>query len=221
MSAKDVEESPLFAVFGFTLVLVVPAAVGSLILRFRRSRGAERQQLKWFAFAATLIGISFVPSVLVPAYERSAVSGLVFGFVIWLIPLSCGIAILRYRLYDIDRIINKTLVYGLLTALLGGAYAGVVFGIGGLVSDNSVVVAVATLIVAALFRPARARVQALIDRRFYRRRYDAGRTLEAFSARLRQEIDLDALSGELVGAVRETMQPVQASLWLRDRGLGQ
>ena len=215
MTDREIEESPLFAVFGMLLVVATVASVASLVLRFRRSRGVERQQLKWFAYAATLVGLSLVASILIPAYERSAVSGIAFGFVLWLIPVSCGVAIMRYRLYDIDRIINRTLVYGVLTVLLAGVYVGTVVGLGTLVGESTLLVAASTLLVAALFRPARSRVQALIDRRFYRRKYDAVRTLDAFTARLRDEVDLEALSGELIAVVRETMQPVQASLWLR------
>jgi len=133
-----------------------------------------------------------------------------------LLPLATGAAILRYRLYDLDRIISRTLAYGLLTVLLGGAYAGVVLGLGQLLGrDSSLVVAVATLAVAAAFQPARRRVQQLVDRRFNRRRYNAARTIAAFSARLRQQVDLDTLTAELLGVVELTMQPTSASLWLR------
>jgi hypothetical protein len=133
-----------------------------------------------------------------------------------LLTLATGAAIARYRLYDIDRIISRTLAYGLLTVLLGLGYAAVVIGLGRLLpQDSSLVVAGATLAVAALFQPARRRIQAAVDRRFDRRRYDAARTIQAFSARLRQEVDLDALTGELLAVVQETMQPTSASLWLR------
>ena len=129
--------------------------------------------------------------------------------------LATGAAILRYRLYDIDRIISRTLAYGLLTVLLGGAYAGAVLGLGQLLGrDSSLVVAAATLAVAALFQPARGRIQAVVDRRFKRRKYDAANTVEAFSVRLRDEVDLDALSTELLAVVDQTMQPTTASLWL-------
>jgi hypothetical protein len=133
-----------------------------------------------------------------------------------LLPLAIGAAILRYRLYDLDRIISRTLAYGLLTVLGGGAYAGIVLGLGQLLGRNSsLVVAVATLAVAALFQPARRRVQRAVDRRFNRRRYDAARTIAGFSARLRQQVDLDALTAELLTVVDQTMQPTHRSLWLR------
>jgi len=133
-----------------------------------------------------------------------------------LLPLATGAAILRYRLYDIDRIISRTLAYGLLTVLLGGAYAGVVLGLGRLLpQDSSLVVAAATLAVAGAFQPARRRIQQVVDRRFNRRRYDAAQTIAGFSARLREELDLDALTVELLAVVDQTMQPTQAWLWLR------
>jgi hypothetical protein len=194
------------------------AAVASVVVRFRRSRGVERQQLKWFTYAAALLFLSFLlTGFLLPA---GPVTDVVFGLTIALVPTAAGVAILRYRLYDIDRLINRTLVYGLLTALLGAVYAGAVLLLGQLfggmgTEPPSWAVAGATLAVAALFQPARRRIQAVVDRRFNRRKYDAARTIEAFSARLRDEIDLDTLSAELLAVVHQTMEPTRASLWLR------
>jgi hypothetical protein len=132
------------------------------------------------------------------------------------VPLTLGAAILRYRLYDLDRIISRTLAYGLLTLLLGGGYAAVILGLGQLLGrDSSLVVAAATLAAAALFQPARRRIQQVVDRHFNRRKYNAAKTVEAFSVRLRDEIDLDALSAELLAVVDQTIQPTRASLWLR------
>ena len=205
----------LFAAF---LVLVL----GSLLLRFRRVRGDERQQLKWFIFAAALLLV--LPPTLGSALERLGweLIGWVFAMlVLCLLPTAIGVALLRYRLYDIDRIINRTLTYGLLTVLLAGGYAVVVLGLGQLLGrDSSLVVAIVTPAVAAVFQPARRRVQAAVDRRFNRRRYNAAQTIAAFSARLREEIDLDTLSAELVSVVDQTTQPTTISLWLRPRARG-
>jgi len=200
---------------GFASIgLLALLAAASMVVRFRRTTGVERQQLKWFSYAvvqlAVLIGITSVFAI------SDRLPGVLFGLSIALVPAAIGIAILRYRLYDIDRLINRTLVYGLLTALLGGGYAAVVLGLGQLLSrDSPLVVAGATLAVAALFQPARRRIQQAVDRRFNRRKYDAAKTIEAFSARLRDEIDLDTLSAELLAVVDETVQPTTASLWLR------
>ncbi len=204
----------LFAVF---LVLVL----ASLVRRFRRARGDERQQLKWLVYGVFLIAL-LVPT-LGPVLERipSPFVGPVFAAVMFsIIPVAIGLAILRYRLYDIDRVISRTLVYGLLTALLAGVYAVVVLVLGQLfgglgAEPPSWAVASATLVAAALFQPARRRIQATVDRRFNRRKYNAAKTVEAFSARLRNEVDLDTLSAELLLAVDQTMQPTAASLWLR------
>jgi hypothetical protein len=199
------------------LAACLVAAVVSLVLRFRRSRGLERQQLKWFTYAGVLLILGGpLASYLLP----SSVSDVTFGLAIALVPVAAGIAILRYRLYEIDRLINRTLFYGLLTAMLGLVYAAaaLVFGqlFGGVAGNpRSWAVAGATLSVWALFRPARARIQAVVDRRFDRRKYDAARTVEAFSARLREEIDLDTLSAELLAVVNQTMQPTGVWLWLR------
>jgi hypothetical protein len=215
-----VEDLPAGAVLFIVYGLCQVGAILSLIMRFRRSRGDERQQLKWFVYGgAVMVLVSFVEE-LFPGVTGE--SDLAFAISISLLPTAMGVAILKYRLYDLDRIINRTLVYGALTALLVLVYAGAVVGLGEMLrrltdqDRNSLAVAASTLAVAALFRPARARIQGFIDRRFYRRRYDAVRTLESFSARLRNEVELDELTTDLLGVVRETVQPIHASLWLRD-----
>jgi hypothetical protein len=197
------------------------AAVLSLLLRFRRARGVERQQLKWLAYVvATPIAVVLPVAVADPNLAGSVLwgGGSLLALIVG-IPVATAIAILRYRLYDIDLIIRRTLVYGVLSALLAGLYFGIVLVLQEVFSSfaggSDLAIAVSTLAVAALFRPVRSRIQAWVDRRFYRRKYDAQRTLEAFSARLRDEIDLDALAGELRSVVRETMQPAHVSLWLR------
>jgi hypothetical protein len=200
---------------GVTLLALMVAA-GSLVLRFRRARGVERQQLRWVAWAATLVALAAVAALASAALGLPELLSWAAGACVALLPLAAGAAILRYRLYDLDRIISRTLAYSLLTVLLGGSYAGVVLGLGQLLGRNSpLVVAGATLAVAAAFQPARRRIQQAVDRRFNRRRYDAARTIAAFSARLRQQVDLDTLTTELLGVVEQTMQPTSASLWLR------
>src|SRR5215216_5100463 len=197
-----------------TLAVVVGA--GALVVRFRRARGVERQQLRWVAAAAALAVVGAVVALGGLAVGATAVVTWALGACLATLPVAIGAAILRYRLYDLDHIISRTLAYGLLTLLLGGGYAAVVLGLGQLLGrDSSLVVAGATLAVAAAFQPARRRVQAVVERRFNRRKYDAARMIEAFSARLRDEIDLDALSTELVTVVNNTFQPTTASLWLR------
>ena len=215
---------PLNAVTWAVTALGLPVAAGSLLLRFRRARGVERQQLRWLVLAAALAAAVVVVTALALALGLVGdsgdevllgwVSAVVFG----LMPLATGAAILRYRLYDLDRIISRTLAYGLLTLLLGGGYAVAVLGLGQLLGrGSSLVVAAATLAVAALFQPVRRRVQGAVDRRFNRRRYDAARTIQGFSARLREQVDLDALTAELVVVADQTMQPTQVSVWLRPR----
>jgi hypothetical protein len=176
----------------------------------------ERQQLKWFTYAGVLLILTIPAGEYLPATIGDAL----FGLIIVLVPVAAGIVILRYRLYDIDRLINRTLVYGALTAVLGGVYAAAVLVLGQLFGGVSTdppswAVAGATLAVAALFQPARHRIQAVVDRRFNRRKYNAAKTVEGFSARLRDEVDLDTLSAELLAVVEQTMQPTTASLWLR------
>jgi uncharacterized membrane protein len=207
----------------FPLMLLAGlAAVISLFVRFHRSGGEERQQIKWFAYAAavSLFWVFLLDGIPDPGREFEAVIAVLGLFVIPSIPLAAGIAIFRYRLYDIDRIINRTLVYSALTASLALIYLGSVVGlqyvfraIAG--QDSNLAVVASTLAIAALFGPLRRRVQSFIDRRFYRRKYDAAKTLEAFSVRLRDETDLDALGEDLVGVVREAVQPAHARLWLR------
>jgi hypothetical protein len=198
-------------------------AVISLFVRFRRTRGDERQQIKWFVSAAalTLVWIT-VFGQYSPLVLPEAIVALSSLLVIPSIPLATGIAILRYRLYDIDRIINRTLVYGSLTLMLALLYFGGVTAtqalfqtLTGQANLPQLAVVVSTLVIAALFNLLRQRVQGLVDRRFYRKKYDARKTLEAFSAKLRDETDLEALNNDLVGVVRETMQPAHVSLWLR------
>jgi hypothetical protein len=198
------------------LPVVAVAATASLIMRFRRARGVERQQLKWLAYA---VGVLALASVIQDSWLGGWATAAV-NVALWAIPAAIGVAILRYRLYDIDRLINRTLVYGLLTAMLAAVYAAVVLALGQLfggigTKPPSWAVAGATLAVAALFQPARRRVQQAVDRRFNRRNYNAAKTIERFSARLRDEVDLDTLSAELLVVVDQTLQPTKASLWLR------
>ncbi|HEX3214299.1 MAG TPA: hypothetical protein VH016_17140, partial [Actinomycetota bacterium] len=197
--------------------LAVVVGAGSLVVRFRRARGTERQQVRWVALAAalTLLG-SLVVVAAVALGTSPVVLGWVAGIYVAILPVALGAAILRYRLYDLDRIISRTLAYGLLTLLLGLGYAAAVLLLGRLLPDSSsLAVAGATLAVVAIFQPARRRVQAAVDRRFNRRRHDAAQMIEAFSGRLRDQVDLTTLTGELLAVVDRTMQPSQASLWLR------
>jgi hypothetical protein len=214
---RAIQDSALLAYVPLALVFL---SALSLILRFRRSRGAERQQLKWFAY---VVGLA-AANVVIPLYLIADWLGVVSGVLHWLllmsIPGAIGLAILRYRLYDIDRIISRTLTYGLLTALLGLVYATLVLSLGQLFGGISAqppswAIAGATLAVAALFQPLRRRIQQAVDRRFNRRRYDMTQTIEAFGVRLREQVDLDTLAGELLAVTDKTMQPTTVSLWLR------
>jgi hypothetical protein len=220
----------------YPLLLLLPlcilASAASMVVRFRRSKGEERQQIKWVAFAASVVAVLYAVAMIVSiAFPKE--SWTTAGPVWWLnlmtyavlasfalVPIAVGIAILRYRLYDIDLIINRTLVYGSLTATLVVLYFGSVVSLQAALrfltgQESTLAIVASTLAIAALFGPLRRRAQGLVDRRFYRRKYDAAKILAAFSARLRDETDLDSLRDELVGAAAATVQPEHASLWLR------
>jgi hypothetical protein len=191
-------------------------ATASLVVRFRRARGVERQQLRWVALGTIMVALLAIVHLTALALGAYALAPLAGGLNPAILAAAIGAAILRYRLYDLDRIISRTLGYGLLTLLLAAGYAVVALGLGQLLGqDSSLAVAGATLAVAALFQPLRRRVQAAVDRPFNRRRHDAARIIEAFSARLRDQVDLDTLTAEVLGVVDQTMQPTRASLWLR------
>jgi hypothetical protein len=217
------------------LPLCMVASVLSLVLRYRRSRGEQRQQIKWIAFAASVVGFLYLIAM-VFAFVFPSGGWFQAGSPLWLdllgyaalcsftlVPIAVGFAVLRYRLYEIDIIINRTLVYGSLTISLALVYVGLVVSLQYLFraltgGDSQLVIVASTLVIAALFNPLRHRTQTFIDRRFYRRKYDATKTLEEFGARLRDETDLDSLREDLVGVVRETVRPAQVSLWLRSFG---
>ena len=230
---------PWVADAGIVIVPLLPlcaiASAASLLLRFRRSGAEVREQIKWIAFAASFVGLVAsitVVSTLIFAPESLDTAG---TQPLWLevlqdvellslagVPVAVGFAILRHRLYDIDVVINRTLVYGSLTAMLALVYFGGVAttqaifrALTGQEQQAQLAIVVSTLVIAALFNPLRGRIQGFIDRRFYRRKYDVAKTLEAFSTKLRDETDLDALTSDLVGVVRETMQPAHVTLWLR------
>jgi hypothetical protein len=217
-------DGPLTAAFPVGALLILAglmAGAVSLLSRFRRAHGLERLQLRWLAMGAALAAVALLVALTALVVEGDGVVlQAAVGICVALLPLATGAAILRYRLYDLDRIISRTLAYGLLTVLLGLGYAGVVLGLGRLLPQgSSLAVAAATLAVAAVFQPARRRIQQTVDRRFNRRHHDAGQTIAAFSARLRDQVDLDTLTAELLTVVDQTMQPTQASLWLRPQAL--
>ena len=198
------------------LTLIAPVA---LVVRFRRSRGVEREQLKWLTYTAAItfgLGLiaSFSPRGAIASLAQGAVT-VAFG----LLPVAIGVAVTRYRLYDVELLIRRTLIYATVSGLLAATYIGGValfqFVLAPFTAGSPIAVVVSTLAVVALFQPLRRGIQSAVDRRFYRRRYDAVRTLDAFSSRMRDEIDLEALERELIGAVRETVQPAHANVWLR------
>jgi hypothetical protein len=208
-----------------TIVLLIPISVSlilAFIVRFRRAHGEERQQIKWVAYGVAVFAFAVIVVSVWPALDGSTVGSVLFlaGFVA--IPSAMALAILKYRLYDIDVVINLTLVYAILTATLALAYGvsiallqGTLIALTGQSSQLAVVAS--TLVIAALFNPLRRRVQGLVDRRFYRRKYDAAKTLEEFGSSLREEVDLENLTSDLVAVVEKTIQPAHVSLWLRDR----
>jgi len=219
---------PLGAVF-LLVILSFLGATASLVLRYRRAGRHDRAQLRWVAFGGVVFLAIYLVTLAVPAalgLQEHSVPGVLItslsqvGFAA--LPVAIGYAILRHQLYDIDAVINRTLVYGALTAILAAAYLGSVLVLQlllrPLTEDSNLAIAGSTLAVAALFGPARARIQATVDRRFFRRKYNAARTLEAFASRLRDEVDLGALNAELGAVVRETLQPAHVSLWLRAPG---
>ncbi len=217
------------------LPLCILASAVSMVLRFRRSRGEERQQIKWFTFVASIAGLLYFMVIIsgvvislgsddrlpqTPLWVELLISLATLSFAG--VPIAIGLAVLKYRLYDIDVVINLTLVYGSLTAMLVAVYFGgvattqtILRALTGQTEQPQLAIVISTLAIAALFNPLRRRIQSFIDRRFYRRKYDARKTLEAFSARLRDETDLESLNNDLAGVIRETMQPAHVSLWLR------
>jgi hypothetical protein len=222
--------APLLGVVGLIAnVLITALALGALaavFLRFWRSQGIERQQMKWFALGiAILVAAITLNLLLVPDDNSGAQLGFAIGFGV--LPFSIGAAVLRARLYDIDIVINRALVYGLLTATLAAVFFGLTLGAQlvvshrvsglGIQTQQPIVIVLSTLLIAALFTPLRARIQRLIDRRFYRHKYDSARTLARFGQTLRTEVEMEPLCDQLVGAVEETMQPAHVTLWLRAR----
>jgi hypothetical protein len=217
----------LFDQLGGTLPLLlyptILVCIVAVVLRFRRARGIERQQLKWFTYGLTISVLMLIIILILIFTTPSGGAGWLFYLALVCIPITTGIAMLRYRLYDIDVLINRTLVYGLLTAILAALYFGLVLGlqflfdrvVGPTAASSPLILVGSTLAIAALFHPLRRSIQEIIDHRFYRRKYNTARTLATFSAILRNEVDLAILSDHLVAVVQETMQPTSVSLWLR------
>jgi hypothetical protein len=209
----------IFVRVGFFFVLVSWLfAVAAMIMRMDQAKGAERQQLKWFVYTVALLVVGFLAALL--GFGQHSVAWNMGIAAFNFLPIAAGIAILRYRLYDIDVVINRTLVYGVLTAALAVVYVGSIVLLQGLFraltgETSQLAVVASTLAIAALFVPLRQRVQAFIDRRFYRRKYDVAKTLQAFNTRLRDDVDLDNVADDLVEVVKETMQPAHVTLWLR------
>ena len=210
----------LTGVGAITLVAGMLGSIASLRARYTSARRVERQQLKWLLYAAGFVAAGVAVTVPIETFAGPSwtdFANATTTLTVATVPVAMGVAILRHRLYDVDVVINRTLVYGALTATLAATYLGSVLLVGLALGQSGLAVAVSTLAVAGLFRPARVRIQGAVDRRFYRQRYDAARTLEAFGGRLRDEIDLEALGADLAGVVRDTVQPAHVSLWLRGR----
>jgi hypothetical protein len=217
---------------GVGLLALLLVGAGSMIVRLRTATGVVRQQMKWFAYAGVVLALAFVGTAVaffspLRALDPAArippamFGGIPFIVALVAVPVAAGIAILRYRLYDIDVLINRTLVYASLSAILAGTYVASVLALTAVIrpltGSSDLAVAGSTLAVVAAFGPLRARIQRAVDRRFYRSRYDAARTLDAFGLRLRNEVDLDAVRADLLDVVRETVRPAHASVWLRER----
>ena len=215
--------NPLEGLAALALVIGLAGSATSLVIRFRRAHGVPRQQMKWIAFAGAVAAVTIVVMTALYEVAGEALANATMMLAIMSLPAATALAIVRYRLYDIDVVINRTLVYGSLTAILAGVYVGSVLllqlALSDLTQGSGLAVATSTLAVAALFRPVRGRIQGLVDRRFFRSRYDAARTVEAFAARLRDEVDLAALSTDLQVVAVETMRPAHVSLWLRTPGV--
>jgi hypothetical protein len=222
---KDTVERLVGVWIAGLLTMAVACAV-ALFVRYRRANGTEREQIKWLLYACAVFLVVYVGGFVSGLGGTASLGGYIwgvfFGLSVITLPAAIGIAILRYRLYDIDVVINRTLVYGLLTAILALVYLGGVATtqaifrtLTGQEHQPQLVVVISTLVIAALFNPLRRRIQSFIDRRFYRNKYDARKALEVFSAKMRDETDLNALSDDLVGVVSEAMQPAHVSLWLR------
>jgi hypothetical protein len=199
-------------------------ALGSLGARFRVARGNEREQLKWVAYAMVLLVLGFMLNLLPLGLDNDLAGLLAVVVGLLSVPVSVAVAILRHRLYDIDVVINRTLVYGSLTAVLVATYLVLVLTLravlGPITGESDLAVAGSTLAVAALFRPLRNRIQKVVDQRFYRKRYDASSTLDAFAGRMRRQLDLEAVGTDLRNTVADTVQPRSVSLWLRTQGTG-
>jgi hypothetical protein len=211
--------STLNGVLSAALLLIFASSLTGVVIRFRRARGVERLQLQWFGFAMAVVFLSIVAALVLTDRVPVGITTMIVSVGITTVPIAVGVAILRYRLYDIERLINRSLVYGALTGGLALVYWAAIVILQGLLrpftGGSDLAIVGSTLVVAAAFQPARRGIQAAVDRRFSRHKYDAQRTLAAFSFRLQDEVDLDSLSADLLGVVQRSMAPAHGSLWLR------